>query len=238
MLIDAGFNVGYARGNNLGLRYIQNYNLSDYVCICNPDIEIDQENLLKLISIIKSGKAPEFFGVQIKDYENNLMRNNWTRPTLLEDILDDFYLLRRILQNLKRKVNKNSEDQNIKSTQSVDIITGAFFVAKLDTFSKVNFFDDRTFLFCEERILATRLDRAKIPRYVLNDVSCRHNASTTIKKEYNSRLKRHILLVRSRLIYYRHYSGIFNTIIYAITIPFSLSEKIVIDKLLWIRKNQ
>jgi GT2 family glycosyltransferase len=228
-ILNAGGNLGYARGNNVGLNDVYAHRPTEFVCICNPDIRFDRIFLERLISLIDGNSAPDFFGVEMVDKNGRPLVSQWKQPTLVEDIVDDFSLLKHPLSlfikgggRLKKKARGNIK-------QDADVISGAFFVAKLDIFAKVNFFDDRTFLFCEERILAKRLEAIGVKRQIMSNLTCTHTASTTIKKKYASKFSRHYLLVSSRFVFYRFYSSKLKLLIYSFSAVVSLTEKFVFD---------
>ena len=227
-IIDANQNLGYARGNNLGLNYIKDNGPTDYVCVCNPDIRIDQTNFNLLMDIIQEGPVSDIFGIRLVDDDNKELVSEWSQASLLDDIINDSAILKFFSYPFKKK-NKANVYKEYVNIQRADIITGAFFIAKLKTFYEVGFFDERTFLFCEERILARRLDARRIKRTMYNNVIGTHSTSVTIKKKYNSKFRRHLLLVQARLIYYRYYRNKVFMWVYALSAIFSLSEKILLD---------
>jgi GT2 family glycosyltransferase len=237
IILEPKVNLGYARGNNLGLRYIERHQLSKFVCICNPDIEIDNLNLLRLLEVVETANAPSVFGIKVKDQNGSSLVNHWKQPTLIEDIAGDFSIIKHPGSVIKKFLLSPKITVSTQEKQHVDIITGAFFVAKLTVIAKAGYFDDRTFLFCEERILAKRLEGIGVKRYVLETIHCKHSASTTIKKQYSSKFKRHLLLIDSRIKYYRYYSHPTKLAVYIATTPFSLLEKLIIDIILRLFKR-
>ena len=70
----------------------------------------------------------------------------------------------------------------------VDCLTGSFFMGKLDTFIQLEYFDERTFLFEEERILAQKVKKAGLQNYLALSLAFHHEDSSVINKEIDKAL--------------------------------------------------
>ncbi len=224
-LIETGRNLGYAGGNNAGLKYLSSKTGTDFVFVCNPDIRLTKLSIDKMKEVIIENENISLLGSQIHDSEGKVQPGAWDSRTLVQDLYGDFSTLRFIFS----EKNKTRDPVSLPDLEKFEVISGAFFLARLKSLEKVNFFDERTFLFCEERILAKRLDLIQAERYILNTVNCLHQGSAIIKKNYSSRRHRHLLLLKSRLVYYKYYSNKINFLIYFLSTPFSFFEKVLID---------
>ncbi|MDC0174118.1 glycosyltransferase family 2 protein [Pseudomonadales bacterium] len=223
--ISSGANLGYARGNNVGLRYLSQKGDVDFVFICNPDIEIDKISIALMKEAICKHQSVAILGSRILDTQANDQVSHWVSKTLVQDIMGDFSSLRFLLHNFKKPINTDLQPVFVEC----DVVTGAFFLADLDVLRNVSYFDERTFLYCEERILAKRLDKVGAKRFVLTAATCQHRGSSTISVKFATRLKRHLLLIASRRVYYRYYSSPVKLFIYSLSTPFSIFEKVLLD---------
>ena len=223
--ICSGSNLGYARGNNLGLRYLSQKCDVDFVFICNPDIELDMDSVLRMKVFICEHQCISILGSRMLDTQANEQLSHWDCNTLVQDIIGDFSSLRFLLYFLKKPIPTRLNTTAVQC----DVVNGAFFLADLDVLHQVNYFDERTFLYCEERILAKRLDKYEAKRYILNSATCKHRASSTISEKFPTRLDRHLLLIRSRMVFYRYYSSRFKFFMYGLFAPFSIFEKALLD---------
>lgn len=230
-LIISGGNLGYAGGNNVGLKYLSQKGDVKFVFICNPDIKIDKTSIETMKKTICEDRDISILGSRILDSKDNDQVSYWGSRTLIQDIVGDFSLLRFVSRLFKKTI---TIAQEAGSLLECDVVSGAFFLANLNILRTVNYFDGRTFLYCEERILAKRLDNIGAKRFVLMTATCHHGGSVTINVKFSTRLKRHFLLIRSRLVYYRYYSNLISFLSYGLFVPFSLIEKFLIDALVFL----
>ena len=77
------------------------------------------------------------------------------------------------------------------------------FAFKTDIFNQVGGFDEHTFLYYEENILAYKLKNAGFTNYLINNCSYDHMHSVSIDKNIASVKKRFELAFKSRLWYCR-----------------------------------
>lgn len=191
-------NGGYAKGNNLGLRHMDRYS-PQYVCIMNNDVhfswdtidsmckvyeEVDNPALISPVQLLPEGKEPYFFELKV--------------PDLLYDIRLNTFFLRP-----KRHMFKsNTKWPNV---QKVGYIPGALLFTKYTTFKKLGFFDESTFLFCEERFTGRIVSDAGLNNYIITDLSYLHEHSKTIKNEVSEKRQRQ-WIHEGRLKYHTRYS--------------------------------
>ena len=191
-------NGGYAKGNNFGLRYAKKFN-PEYVCIMNNDVHfswetidymctiyeiVDKPALISPIQILPEGKVPYFFDLKV--------------PDLLYDIR-----LNTMFFRPKRHVFKsNTKWSNV---QKVGYIPGALLFTKYTIFEKLGFFDEGTFLFCEERFTGKAVKDAGLNNYIITDLTYLHEHSKTIKNEASDKKQRQ-WIHEGRIKYHTRYS--------------------------------
>ena len=123
----SGDNLGYGRGNNLGLKLAK----TDYVLILNPDI-ICSKSFFKNVSKIISKKIN--FHIMGCQY-----------------LKDRTYLPAGFFSNnLNNKFRKKFYENKIDSLTKVEWVTGCSMLINLKKFKKKNIFDKRYFLYFEE----------------------------------------------------------------------------------------
>ncbi|MTV75018.1 hypothetical protein GM540_13810, partial [Streptococcus pneumoniae] len=80
----------------------------------------------------------------------------------------------------------------------VDLVKGSFFAVRLSDFHDVGYFDESVFLFCEERILAKKLQKANKKIGILPEAKYYHNHSTSINEKYKKKKEQIVLLYNAR----------------------------------------
>ncbi|MGZ2369845.1 glycosyltransferase [Ancylomarina sp. YFZ004] len=223
-------NSGYAQGNNLGLEYLNNKFKIDFVFVCNPDITVKEEQISQLLFLLENDDNACLAGLQMFDEHEKTHVSAWKLPSVWDDIVISSTLLRRIFGNpLTYK--------EIKTVQYVDVIQGAFFIARFKDFKKIGFFDPSTFLYGEERIIASKFK--SLGRKIIFDPnhSFIHTVGASISLMYPTKRKNFKLLLSSRKIYHRKYNkGYGNWLLYSVVAYVLLVEKWLIDLFIKLRK--
>lgn len=199
-VIQSDKNGGYSYGNNFGIKYAEKkYHLLDYICIMNPDITINDKYIFKnLINILESNEEYALAtGVQKLD---DKMLYGWDLPNYWkvvfgESIIVNFY--KKIYSRTKFNIGR-------KNIITPDVISGCFFVIKLDVFKKVNYFDENVFLYYEENILSFKLKRLGLKCVI--DLSQIFNHNHKHKKwNLKSLSKNYSVLLDSKIYYCKNY---------------------------------
>ena len=180
-VIQAGTNGGFAKGNNVGLRYLQKIN-PKYCLILNNDVYFDEATLLNCIHYYEILPNPGLVSptqlLPTKEIANvGTLRCN----TMIEDLLQYSLIWKKFRK--KTKYTSNSDFSNIRI---VDIIPGCFIFINYKFFQSIGFFDEDTFLFCEERFLYKKIFNAGHVNYMILDDGYVHDHSSTIKREVAS----------------------------------------------------
>lgn len=194
-------NGGYARGNNRGLKYIyENFPKVRYTLIMNPDTRIEKfEYILKLEGALNSDPELAVVApVAIYNGDTDYMGSAWNVPNG-----------RQLLQNhskILRYKTRQYIDESSRGVVYADAVQGAFFMCRMNALSQTGFFDERTFMYSEEVLLAMDLRKAGYKEAVVTDCFFIHNHKTP----YTAKpLKRRMYLeknyFKSRKVYCRKY---------------------------------
>ncbi|MDW2056804.1 glycosyltransferase family 2 protein [Vibrio sp. 506] len=227
--IQSSENKGYACGNNLGLKFISKKFNPDYVFICNPDVVIEKCHVERMIENIRLDKEYAISSLQMKNEDGMLQVSAWKLPTLWDDIVISSAILNRLFSNPLIY----TKDESI-----VDVVQGAFFVADFEAFQEVGFFDERTFLYGEERLLAYKMKQLGKKSYFDSTLSFIHQVGGSINKTYSNKYKKFRLVVDGRRIYHKHYIGNqSNLYVFELAMKLISLEKIIIDGLIWLKNK-
>ena len=195
-IIQSEKNGGYAYGNNFGLKYIQKED-PKYVAILNPDIRINNKKLFEeLISEYSILKDPGFIAPasldELGEINSYCAKKN---PLFVHEILTSFMFLSNYLGRINSYKNKIAG-----SNWEVEILSGSFLFTSYNFFKKISFFDEGTFLFCEERIIYEKLKKFDKKNYLITKLNINHCASSTISTEYTG--IEQIKIFHNSLLYY------------------------------------
>lgn len=194
-------NVGFARGNNWGVKFLlHNFDCS-HLLFANNDVEILSSNCLSVL-IDKLNDNPEIgaIGPRIFCLDGG------------EQLPHDGYVsvYRQIGWHLLPFLRKNKpipvaqKDSTPRPSGYTYWVQGAFMVMRTDDFLRAGMFDPATFLYAEEPILAERLKAFGKRMYYENSVSILHYEGGTIVKQHGNR-KSEYMVMESNCYYYRKY---------------------------------
>ena len=157
-IIKSKFNSGYAGGNNLGIKNAY----GKYICILNPDIEIEKNSLKKLVNIMKKNKIIKLCQPKILLKENRSLINT--------DGNKAHYLGFGYCGNY----GKLDSDKNIGLIE-VPYTSGACFIAEKRVLAKLNMFDKDFFMYHEDFDLGVRARLNGYKVMVYKDSKVYHN---------------------------------------------------------------
>ena len=91
-----------------------------------------------------------------------------------------------------------------KDTSIVDVVSGCFFIVDSKFLKEVDYFDENTFLYYEEQILASKVKSKNKKELIDNKVTIIHNHSVTIDKTIK-RINKQKILKNSQRYFCKNY---------------------------------
>lgn len=213
-------NGGYAYGNNFGVKYAMDKYSPKYVFISNPDVEFDTEVINAILTFFESQEQKN---IKTGVVTGNMVTTTqakicpaWKLPAYSDCLWENLIILRKLLGIKGVYYDRNYFQQN---ESRVDVVSGAFFAVKAEAFLEVGMFDEGTFLYGEENILAFKLKSKGYTSYVLNNHNFLHHHSVSISKSIKSTGKRLDLAYESRCLYLDKYlkAGKIKKVVHAVT---------------------
>lgn len=195
-------NLGYGGGNNVGIKYAYNVLHSDYLLLCNPDVIINDEVILKMESFLECNKDFSIIAPLMKDKNGVLQYNTAINiPSLFNYILSLGCLYSKIVTPQFFPLNKIDYNR----VNVVGSVAGSCFLMDTKSMIEKGMFDENIFLYGEEIVLGIKMRIAHLKIGLLPNMSYIHNHSVTISKTYNSAYKKQKLLIKSKLYIIEHY---------------------------------
>ena len=167
-------NKGYAAGNNIGLRYVgANMPQIKVAFIINPDIKIDCiDYIYKLYDALMSDNSlAAITSLTIYNGKCNFPNECcWKFLDKNQVVLNSSLIGKILKKDIKyKKMTVNN------MVSYVDVVQGCFFGIKMDVLRKIDFLDERTFLYCEEQILGRKIQKIGMKSGVLINTYIYHN---------------------------------------------------------------
>ena len=208
-IVENAYNGGYAQGNNTGIKYIRE-NLPNirFVIILNPDIIIESEETI--LTLREELEKREEYAIA----SCNIILNNqpiciadfaWKFPDYKHLFWAGTFLGQFLIDNPNNIYESLAGQDNVAE---VDVVSGCFFIAKLEELRKAGDFDERTFLYFEESILAKRLAQNNKQEIVVLTEQVKHNhqKKDTELKNIKKRAFDRRCFHDSKMIYIENYS--------------------------------
>lgn len=201
-VIDAEGNLGYARGNNLGAKYLIEKHSVEYFLFSNTDIQIKDEDVVGyMINKIKDEEDIVSCNPRICS-SNGLVQT----PYCYISFFKMFVLKRLLYPFLHKKIDQGLWSDVIKDANEGVYyrLSGAFLLVKAKEFQEVGMFDPNTFLFAEEAILAEKFKKSNMKCAYYPDRKVIHEIHGVIGKFVKSKESAKYML-ESNLYYQSKY---------------------------------
>jgi len=190
-------NLGYARGNNVGIAYFRNENF-DLTLVCNPDIVL-LPNTLDILRITMLEESANVVGPKIlnPDYtvaidcaKNRLgIREKFFVTTPLRHF--DWF-------GIRKKFYYNYDYSKLKE---VHMLSGSFMLFTTEVLTRIDGFDNFTFLYEEEPIIFHNIHNSgKSKVLFVPDAEVIHNHPKGFKSNSTRRY-----FIESEQYYLKHY---------------------------------
>lgn len=196
-LIESGANLGFGRGNNLGLRLVT----TPYVLFLNPDARITSEALGLMLRFLEEHPKAGVVGPAI---DNGGGRAQPLCPFLTPELLS-----RRAFGRL----HPDEHERTIRSGASperVSWVCGAVLLMRTELAKQLGGFDPRFFLYFEEMDLCKRAIEAGYEVWALGEALAEHEFASssrqTGRKLYDGCIAKHYF--ESRFYYLAKHHGI------------------------------
>ena len=198
-VISSNENKGYASGNNVGIKYlVDNYKV-DNIIISNPDIILKDSDIKILKDDLKNNKNIDIISPYID--ERGKISRGWKLPRYIDELLCNMNFFHKIGENnLKYKDDYYKDDLT-----KVDVVSGCFFMIRKESFEKIGYFDENTFLYYEENIIAKKAYVYDLKTCVDTSLSVTHLASQTVSKNLN-KVRKYKALKKSMFYYEKEYN--------------------------------
>ena len=150
-------NIGYGRANNIALRQVE----TDFALLLNVDAIIDEKEIDKIINLMQQNQQVAIAGPMV--YSAQLIDNKIANPV---------------------KCAKNSYDNKKcledKNFYFSGFVTGAAMFLNMQIMSRIGFFDEGFFLYCEDNELCKRALHKKYKVAVVKNSQFYHFSGQSI----------------------------------------------------------
>ena len=159
ILIKNHENYGYARGNNIGIRFALNSLKSDYILILNNDVIIEDKEMLN--KLLESAESDSNIGAvsPVLRSMNGEVQRACTRnlPRFLDFIFVYTFIGQRLLKENRIWKNHFNYDYSFDQPAEFGVLGGSCILFRSQAIVEIGLFDENTFLYWEEYIVGCKL---------------------------------------------------------------------------------
>jgi len=155
--IQTGKNLGFASGNNVGIRAAQ----GKYILIMNPDIFVQDTSVMKLYNCIREHEhqdigliAPRLNNPNGSLQHTSYCFHKWSTPVFRRTFLGKTNLGKKHLKKFLL------DDWDHSSTRAVDWVQGSCFIISKQLLEQIRYFDNRYFMYVEDMDLCRKIKLA------------------------------------------------------------------------------
>jgi len=164
-------NIGFAKGNNIGIRYVLQEGAAEYIILLNQDTVVEENFLQEGIRLLKV-KDIGIVSPKIKFYNSNLI---WFGGGKL---LRGKELFSQLTFKIAFNLGKFEEDKGqFGEIKEVDSVTGCALFTKREVLEEVGLLDERFFFYGEDTEWCLRCGKAGYKIYFTPGTTVFHKAS-------------------------------------------------------------
>lgn len=205
-------NVGFARGNNIGINYTINNLVSKYICCLNNDTLLFQTNFLEMIEkeytasnaavigpmvFLKNNSVQSFAPrlLSVREYEQQLDKLiNKKKIDTIKRYLLRFKIIRFI--NNIRKFNRKNK---LREKQYNVVLHGCCLIFTPIFFSKLRGFNPKTFMFREEELLYLSLKKENLISLYSPLIKIKHLEDIATDSAYKNTKEKERFLISNQI---------------------------------------
>lgn len=193
-------NTGFASATNQGIKIAR----GEYILLLNPDTEVTEGSLEKLVSKIESDPKVGIVAPKLLNPDRTLQPSIRRFPTPFSQFLIFLKLrhLRRVPGAIQRYLNS---DFDYEKTQEVDQPQGAAFLIRRSVLNAIGFFDEKFFIWFEEVDFCKRTQDAGWKIIYTPEAKIIHHGGQSFRQRFS--LDKQILFSTSCAYYlWKHFS--------------------------------
>lgn len=183
-------NSGFARGNNLGIRYALSHFNSEYILVLNNDTVVEPDFIGPLIGVFAAHPRAALVAPKVREKIRRWQGHLFKRVNFLTYLLF-FTPLRRIIWRTPFAVEHYLDKYSMPI--KLYAVAGCCLLFKAEHLKKIGLFDERTFLGWEEYIIAEKLVKLGLETYLAPKSVIHHKIAQAINKLSKTRNRAYYL---------------------------------------------
>lgn len=236
ILIQSEKNLGFAAGNNVGIRYALSKGHCDYIMLLNNDTIVTREFLVRLIFFMEKFPIAGVASPKIINEDGSINENTLRRRLGLLDLIFTLGIGRVLLpDNYWKRKHFYVDEYDFQSPRKIDVISGACMLFKTEALKNVGLLDENTFLYLEEFILHEKLRSTRWETWIIPESEIIHKGAKSIVLRTSSFVRK--VTLKSLVYYLKEYRKINSFVISILISNILLLNSLVLLKKLILPKS-
>jgi N-acetylglucosaminyl-diphospho-decaprenol L-rhamnosyltransferase len=219
-LIEPGENVGFSRGNNIGLRASR----GRFVMLLNPDTVVLDDALPRLVGYLNAHPDVGVVGPQLLNSDGSLQSSRRRFPTLTTAFFESTWL--QPIAPRRMLTRYYFEDIPPDRTLDVDWLTGAALVTRREVIAQVGGLDEGYFMYSEELDWQRRIKGAGWRVVYLPGAQIVHHGGQSSQQVS---AQTHIRFQSSKIRYFRKHHGELAALVLRIFLLFNYAWQLALE---------
>jgi GT2 family glycosyltransferase len=222
-------NRGFAAASNQGLRMMK----GDYALLLNPDTEVMNGTLAKMLEYIKDNQRVGILGCRIVDKQGNIQISCHPTPSLLREFSYISYKL-KLDKILPARMTLCYYDNIVKSSRypfAVGWVSGACLMIKKEVIQDIGVLDENLFMYFEDVDWCIRANKNGWKVMYLPSISILHREAGSSKADIKIVSQCLEYMYRSKIYFAKKHFGRRGPIVVRVTSLLDLLGRIVFTTL-------
>jgi hypothetical protein len=190
-------NRGFAAANNQAMARAN----GRYLLMLNPDTEVQDDGLPRLVSFLESKKEAGAAGGQLVNPDGSFQHSAFHFPTLWMSFFDFVPINHRIINS---RLNGRYPRSTYSRAFQIDHPLGACMIVRAEAAAQVGWLDEQFFMYCEEIDWCMQLKKAGWEIWYTPDTKVVHHIGASAR-QFKGRMLVELYRSRQRL-FAKHYS--------------------------------
>ncbi len=165
-------NIGFSKAQNLGMKNVQ----TKYQFSLNPDVIFfkNSQAIERMYNFMENHPNIGIIGPKLLNFDNTLQYSCFRFPNFLDKPLRGLGFDKKYNWVRKRISRFLMKDFDHNKTQPVDWILGSAMFIRDSAIKKVNYFDERYFMYFEDCDLCRKMWKFGLPVYYVHNIELKH----------------------------------------------------------------
>jgi N-acetylglucosaminyl-diphospho-decaprenol L-rhamnosyltransferase len=216
VIIENKFNAGFSGANNQGIQKAT----GEYLFLLNPDTEIYQNTLEKLLNYILENNNCVIVAPQLLNTDLSIQASVFKNHSVIDLVVETLFL-HKVIDTI------NYSKPLLNTTFNVKAISGAALFFHRNLMEKIGLIDEKLFWMEDVDICYRALKYGDLIYY--HEAKVIHHIGQSSKKNYKITISNQLL---SKLKYYRKHSSIINSIIANVFCLIFIISRLIVFSLL------